>query len=333
MAAVKLSRADSGGTGLAVASAGLIALAFAACVAGPLLDDRIPETLRHVDWLAYSNAARRFLDGEPLYIAQQLAGPYRMADVAGAGYVYPPPSILLFVPFLVVGPTIWVIANAVLFASGIGAMARRDFGRYAGLAFGVAMLLAAVSRPYLDAMLMGNVNLGLAGLFAWTWAFGRGSRPIGALAALGGVVKLHPLALVGWTRPPQAVRTIGWAIAVTLIVALATLPIVGIANWIDFVRATLNAQPLCGTGIDVVACRIMPTLGAFTTPALLAVSAVLVFAAIWTFHDAVAFGSIVVAVLIVHPELFWHTFLLVEVAGFAIACSFARRRLGRALTP
>ena len=104
--------------------------------------------------------------------------------------------------------------NAGLFASGLAAMARRDFGRYAALAFGVALLLFGLSTPYLDAMVMGNSNLGVAGLFAWAWVLGRGARPIGVLAALGGVFKLHPFALAGWTRPAEARRTIGIAIAV-----------------------------------------------------------------------------------------------------------------------
>src|SRR5439155_6538123 len=138
---------------------------------------------RHIDWVSYSRAAQRFLDGQSIYIPEQLAGPYEMARIAGLGYVYPPPSILLFVPFLALGPTVWAVANAALFATGLAAMARVGFGQYAGFAFGIALLAAGLTTPYLDAVVMGNINLALAGLFAWTWALGRGSHPLGLLAA------------------------------------------------------------------------------------------------------------------------------------------------------
>ena len=70
-----------------VVSLAVVAVAIVAYVAGPILDQRIPEVFRHIDWVSYSRAAQRFVDGQPLYTAAQLAGPYRMADVAGLGYV------------------------------------------------------------------------------------------------------------------------------------------------------------------------------------------------------------------------------------------------------
>ena len=250
-----------------------------------------------------------------------------MADVAGIGYVYPPPSVLLFVPFLALGPTVWAIANALLFASGLAAMAHRDFGRYALLALGLALLAVGLTAPYLDAMVMGNVNLGIAGLFAWAWAIGRGSRPIGWLAGIGGLVKLHPFALAGWTQPARALRSIGLAIAVLVGIAVVTLPIVGLGNWADFARAAANARPLCGYGIDAVGCSLTPLLGGLATPVLLAVSGLLVLGAIRSTIDALSFALIVVAVMLPLPEVFTHSFLLVEVLALALIGSIARTRL------
>jgi len=208
------------GERLGAASLVVVVLGVLVYVLGPILDDRIPAVFRHIDWVSYSRAANRFLDGQPLYIPAQLAGPYQMADIAGLGYVYPPPSILLFVPFLAIGPTGWAVANAILFATGLAAMARRDFGRYAGLAFGIALLATGLTTPYLDAMVMGNINLALAGVFAWSWALGRGSRPIGWLAGAAGLVKLHPFALAAWTRPAEARRSIGIALGLAAAIAI-----------------------------------------------------------------------------------------------------------------
>ena len=315
-------------TPLLVASVVAGAIGVASYALSPLLDQRIPAVFRHIDWISYASAAERFVHGQSLYVAAQLAGPYHMADVAGIGYVYPPPSVLLFVPFLALGPTVWAVANALLFASGIGAMARRDFGPYGGLVFGVVLFAVALTPPYLDAMVMGNINLGLAGVFAWSWAVGRGSRPIGLLAGLGGIVKLHPIALAGWTRPPDARRTIGIAVATVVGISVVTSPMMGLASWTDFARAAANARPLCGYGIDAVACSLTPSLGALTTPVLLAVSGALVLAAIWCTIDALSFALIVVAVILPHPEIFPHTFLLVEVLGVAMVGSLVRPLLG-----
>lgn len=313
-------------TPLTVASAVVVIVALTVYVVNPILDQRIPEMFRHIDWVSYSRAAQRFLDGQSLYSAQQLAGPYEMASVAGLGFVYPPPSILLFVPFLGLGPTVWAIANATIFATGLAAMARRDFGRFAGLAFGIALLGVGLSTPYLDAMVMGNITLALAGVFAWTWALGRGSRPIGWLAAAGGLIKLHPFALAGWTSPGHARRTIRTAVLVAAVVVLVTLPIVGIASWLDYERAVSNARPLCGYGFDAVACRLVPTLGGLAAPALVALAGLAVLVAIRVELDIVAFALIVIAVLVAQPEVFTHTLLLVEVLVFAMACFAMRRR-------
>src|SRR5690349_5625316 len=169
-----------------------------ALFAAPVVDQQVPYEFRLIDWRSYAGAAARFLDGQSLYLASQLSGPYRMFDVAGAGYVYPPPSVLLFLPFLVLGPTGWGVANAALFAIGLGAIVRRDFGQAAPLVFGVALAIVSLTRPYLDGMATGNINVGLAGVFACCWALGRDRSQW--LAGVGAVIKIHPLALAGFSH-------------------------------------------------------------------------------------------------------------------------------------
>jgi hypothetical protein len=39
-----------------------------------------------VDWFTYAQTVDRMLRGAPLYAPQQLAGPYQLPDVSGAGF-------------------------------------------------------------------------------------------------------------------------------------------------------------------------------------------------------------------------------------------------------
>ena len=78
-----------------VASAAVIAVAIAVYVMNPILDQRIPEVFRHIDWVSYSRAAQRFLDGQSIYIPEQLAGPYEMARIAGINRPFSPASFAI----------------------------------------------------------------------------------------------------------------------------------------------------------------------------------------------------------------------------------------------
>jgi hypothetical protein len=57
-----------------------------------------------VDYQLYMDAARRWLDGGSFYLPYQLAGPY---TVTPGDVLYPPYSLLLFVPFTVLPAILW----------------------------------------------------------------------------------------------------------------------------------------------------------------------------------------------------------------------------------
>ena len=57
-----------------------------------------------VDFALYRDAASEWLGGQPFYLPHQLAGPY---TVTPGDRLYPPPALLLFVPFTVLPAFLW----------------------------------------------------------------------------------------------------------------------------------------------------------------------------------------------------------------------------------
>jgi hypothetical protein len=299
----------------------------------PVMD--VARVYNHADWNTYEQAARRWLAGDALYSAEQLAGPYSPIEIVGTGYVYPPPSILLFATFLPVGYLGWTAINVLLLVSGLAAIAVRELGRHAVLGLAVMLVVLAGSRPYIEGIAVGNINLGLAGVFAWAWALGRGSRAVPVLAGIGSAIKLFPAALAFWATPRSAVRAVLTAAGVTSGLAVVTLPLVGLGAWQDYVTAARHAEPICTLSARPLACLVIPFAGDATTLVLLLAGAVLATVAVFARSDVIAFAMIVVAVLVTQLELFSHSFLFVMVLGFAALCRSMRvysdRRAGTAL--
>jgi hypothetical protein len=63
------------------------------------------------DFGLYEEAARRWLGGGGFYLPQQLAGPY---EIGNGSILYPPVSLLLFVPFLWLPPVLWWVIPAAI---------------------------------------------------------------------------------------------------------------------------------------------------------------------------------------------------------------------------
>ncbi len=121
-----------------------------------------------IDWVTYRNATWRWLDGQPIYAPAQLQGPYHLADVVTIGYAYPPPGVVLFLPFALGdwGRWAWLAANVGFFLLGMQALTRRFGGPATTYLWGPLLGLLAVSLPYLDAVTSGSNSLAFAGLFA-----------------------------------------------------------------------------------------------------------------------------------------------------------------------
>jgi len=76
-------------------------------LAGPIRHVLSPEFIDFLwarDFVLYRDATARFFEGGPYYLPEQLTGPYELAY----GHVlYPPPSVLLFAPFMVLPALLW----------------------------------------------------------------------------------------------------------------------------------------------------------------------------------------------------------------------------------
>lgn len=244
-----------------------LGLSILVCLAGVIRSGMLlaPTDRVLVDWTTYANAVDRFVSGQGLYAPQQLSGPYFLPDVVRAGYAYPPPSILLFLPFASypLGFVAWIVLNVGLLLSGLLAVIRKETVRVTPMVGAALLLGLAAFVPFTEGVAAGNVNVGLAGVFAWAWVIGRSRPGIGALAGVTAVVKIVPGALVFWSDRHTFVRTAAMALAVAVVVAVLALPLTGIHAWLDFVTALSNSQPNCsGPGVHAsLACAIEPWTG------------------------------------------------------------------------
>ena len=153
------------------------------------------------DYHAYANAAERLIHGQALYDPS--------VNVAGgfAIYLYPPPFVLLALPFdLLPGglePGAWIAAMAAAFLVGAALLPVRRDVRWA------IVLLGGLSWPLAYSLKLGQVGPLLFLLFAagWRWL----DRPgrLGTVIALGTIVKLQPAILLGWAALTRRWRAIG----------------------------------------------------------------------------------------------------------------------------
>ncbi|MDQ3554757.1 MAG: DUF2029 domain-containing protein [Chloroflexota bacterium] len=231
-----------------------------------------PENILWIDWYAYAYGTQRMLDGDSLYMAEQLSGPYSLPAVTPQGYIYPPPSALLFLPFTIgadIGLTAWIVGNLALLAIGLAAVVRRELGAVRPIGLSLVLLGLCVPvpipggllRPLINGVLASNVNVGLAGLLALCWATGTRRAWIPYAAGVAATFKIFPGALALW-----AVRRDGWralliAIAVSAAICLVTLPLAGVEEWRRFFVALSNAEPTCTEGRSSIACLALPFLG------------------------------------------------------------------------
>jgi hypothetical protein len=181
------------------------------------------------DFSAYDLAARRLADGQALY-------PPGVAEAYNAGayadlYLYPPPLAVALIPMTTLAPTsaaiVWLGARIALLVAGCTVLPVRREIRIA--TFGVA----AISFPVVYDLNLGNLSIVLFALSAVIWR--ARDRPLAsaALAAMLTVRFGFAIVLLGWVAR-RRFRAIGWTIAAGLAIALATLPIVGIGGWLDY---------------------------------------------------------------------------------------------------
>ena len=179
------------------------------------------------DYLMYDGAARRLMDGGPLYdLSFSAPGPNGLFD-------YPPTFILAIIPFAaslspLAASIAWIAMLNLAFLVGVAILPVRRQTRWA------VILLAGLSWPYLYAVKLGQLGplLFLVYAIAWRWA----DRPSGAgvSAALGTAAKLQPLLLFGWALATRRFRAVAIGLGVLLAGAVAASIVVGPGAWLDW---------------------------------------------------------------------------------------------------
>ena len=173
------------------------------------------------DYRLYMTAAQEWLASGQFYAPYQLAGPY---PVVKSEVLYPPPALLLFVPFSFLPPVLWWIVPLGIIA-GVVISHRPSRWRWAGI---LALLVLPITGAWswtMDVVYNGNPAM-------WAAAF---------VALATRLPFFGPFALVKFTLAPFAligIRSRSWwaGLAVVALASLAFLPM-----WPDYLTVLRNA--------------------------------------------------------------------------------------------
>jgi hypothetical protein len=180
------------------------------------------------DYHAYANAADRLIHGQPLYDPS--------VNVAGgfAIYLYPPPFVILALPFALlpasIAPVAWIAAMLAAFLVGAALLPVRREVRWA------IVLLGGLTWPLAYSLKLGQVGPLLFLLFAAGWRWLDQPGRLGAAIALGTIVKVQPAILLAWAALTGRWRAVGVAFAVGLLAALGATLLTGLATWGDYLE-------------------------------------------------------------------------------------------------
>ena len=185
------------------------------------------------DFQAYLAAAQRIAAGQALY-------PPGVAEAYNSGayenlYLYPPPLAIATVPLTLMpdaAALIWLVLRLAILVVGALLLPISWPARAATLAVG------AVSFPVWYDLNLGNLSIVLFGLSAVIWRYRDG--PIGGIAlGIAGVLR-YPFGIVLLALAlARRWRAAAWTLATGTVIGLATLPVVGLGGWLDYL-ATLR---------------------------------------------------------------------------------------------
>ncbi len=217
------------------------------------------------DFEAYFLAAMRLARGDAIYLAQTLSGPFRPGPYGL--YLYAPPLAAALVPLtalsLPAAAAVWAGFRVLLLAVTCLLM---PVSRHVRLA---TFAVAAVSSAVLNDLHLGNVSILVAFLSVVTWRWL--DRPLGA-AGLAMALFVRPtmgLVLI-WSLLRRQWRPVLWTALIALIVVAATLPLVGVQSYFDYLRVLTNVSDVTGVAKDLDLGSTVLGLGAGATAATIA---------------------------------------------------------------
>jgi hypothetical protein len=280
------------------------------------------------DYQAYAHAAQRLIHGEPLY------DPSVNAAGGFAIYLYPPPFVLIALPFALLPsaaePEVWIAAMAAAFLVGLALLPVKREVRW------TIVLLGGLSWPLAYSLKLGQVGPLLFLLFAagWRWL----DRPgrLGTAIALGTIVKLQPAVVLAWAALDRRWRTIGVAIVLLAAVAVLATMVTGFRTWSDYVSLLRQVSAPITTPHNFTPGAIAFQLGApeaLASGLQLAVTAAILVAIGWTALRSpaeVGFLTAVTASQLLSPVLWDHYAMLLLLP---VAWLLDRRQWWAALIP
>lgn len=201
---------------------------------------------RGYDFRAYWNAGARFLATGTLYDPATVAGPFRPGPFGL--YLYPPPLGVLLLTLQPLGlqtaTTVWSIVHIALLALACAVLPVERSTRIA--VFGTT----ALSYPALVDVNLGNVSILVLVLAAigWRWF----DRPVGSAAIAAAVALRSPMAIVlVWQFARRRWRAVAWTVGAGLAMILATVPVVGIAGYLEYFKVLGNLSDITGVPKNV----------------------------------------------------------------------------------
>jgi len=209
-------------------SIGLVAVVAAVYIGYGLMTAR--ETLG-CDFAAYQIASDRYLHGQPLYdLSVTKTGEC-------AQFQYPPPFVLLALPFAALGTTAgnaaWIAFLIGCFVIGCWVMPVSGGTRLA------VFLAGSLSWPFIFGVRIGTVVPILYLLFAIGWRFLDRPAVTGIVAGIGTMVKLQPALILGWLAVRRSWIGLGAGLATIGLIALVAAAF-GLTGWADLVTVLRN---------------------------------------------------------------------------------------------
>ena len=280
------------------------------------------------DFSFYWTAGKRLLNGEAIYTAAQLAGPY--APQGQDGFLYPPPFAALVAPLAALFPNdyrsaawVWTGLGAVVLTLAVLVLWRSErlgdrFPILAGRGRWFLVAAAFAFPPVVGELVLGNVHLLLLGLLTVAWlgirrdeqrSDHRGEWIAGLAVGAAAIIKVFPGVLLLWFLLTRRYRAALGVVVGAAALALVTMPVTGIEPWLQYptVLANLSA-PADTTDTLAPTVWLAPVLGFTVARVLVTVVglAILAWAALRPSSTARSFAIAVTVSVLIAPALYHH---------------------------
>ncbi len=292
------------------------------------------------DFSYYWRAGAALLRGEPIYSAEQLAGPY--APQGQNGFLYPPPLAGFVSRWAAIGPADyrlaawgWTALGFAILVTTVLAIARAEgltdrVRRATGLGSWVLVAAAIGFPPVIGELVLGNVHLLLLGLLGLAWlglrdASPRGERLAGIAVGVAAVVKVFPGLLLLWFLVTRRWQGAAFVFVGVIATTLLALPFTGVQPWLDYPTVLANLSAPKDTTDTLAPTVWLASYLDFTAARLIITGVGLVLLA-WAALRLTARMSFTVAVLVsilVAPGLYHH-YLAILVLPFLLLLAEGR---------